>query len=148
MKYAVGQLYDPTRGGSYKVFNKRPLRPDILQYYAYDIKVLPSLWDVYSTKLRKPGYGPWRSMIRHKTRCRIKLSQSPHYDGQAKSKVYGLWDEYKVEAQTEDWNDYALLAVRDGKVLYEDDQWVGPPQTNADRSSVLTLATCFSGGHD
>jgi exonuclease 3'-5' domain-containing protein 1 len=75
-KDAVGRLYDPKRGGRYEIFNERPLRPDVLQYYANDVELLPSLWEVYSTKLREPSYGCWRSMIRRETQNRTKHSQS------------------------------------------------------------------------
>lgn len=145
-KYTAGRLYDPKRGGSYKVFNERPLRSDILEYCAHDVEVLASLWDEYSTKLRKPGYGCWRSMIRHETQQRIKLSQSSHYDGQAESKKYGPWDVEYIEAEIENWNDdVMLMGIHDGMVLNEDDQWVDPPQRNAERSSVFTLAARISG---
>jgi exonuclease 3'-5' domain-containing protein 1 len=142
-KEAVGRLYDPKRGGRFEVFNERPLRPDILQYCTCDVEILPSLWGVYSTKLRGPSYGCWRSMIRQETQKRIKLSQSPHYDGQAQSKVYGPWDSHNIEAEIENWNDdVMLMGIHEGMVLDEDDRWVDPPQRNAERSSVLTLAAC------
>jgi exonuclease 3'-5' domain-containing protein 1 len=144
-KITVGRLYDPKRGGSYEVFNERPLRPDILRYCAHDVEVLAILWDEYSTKLRKPDEGPWRCMIRHETIKRIKLSQSPHYDGQAESKKYGPWDVDYIEAEIENWNDdVMLMGIHDGMVLNEDDQWVDPPQRNAGRSSVFTLAARIS----
>ncbi|KAK5046728.1 hypothetical protein LTR84_007489 [Exophiala bonariae] len=139
-KEAIGRLYDPKSGGRYEVFNECPLRPDILQYCAYDVELLPSLWEVYSTELLKTGYGCWRSMIRHETQERIKLSQSPHYNGQAQSKVYGPWDSHNIEAAIENWNDdVMLLEVHDGMVLDEYDQWVDPRQNSVGRSSASTL---------
>jgi hypothetical protein len=80
-------------------------------------------------------------MIRTETQNRIKLSQSPHYDGQAKSKVCGPWDSDNIEKEKENWNDdVMLLGVHDRKVLNEEDQRVDPPQRNAEKSSVFTLA--------
>jgi exonuclease 3'-5' domain-containing protein 1 len=33
-KALVGQLWDPKRGGSYQIFNQRPIRVDIIRYCA------------------------------------------------------------------------------------------------------------------
>jgi exonuclease 3'-5' domain-containing protein 1 len=87
MKESVSRIYDPSKGGRYEVFNERPLRPEILQYCRQDVELLPMLWEVYSSKLRVPGKGCWRSMVREATQDRIKLSRPKGYDGQAESKV-------------------------------------------------------------
>jgi exonuclease 3'-5' domain-containing protein 1 len=139
-KESVSQLYDPSKGGRYEVFNERPLRPEILQYCRQDVELLPMLWEVYSSKLRVPENGFWRSMVREATRERIRLSQSKGYDGQAKSKVCGPWDRYNIDDSTEDWNnDVMTWGVNARMVLNEDDKWVNPPQKEVLKSSVFTL---------
>jgi hypothetical protein len=70
-------------------------------------------------------------MISHAT---FHFSLLRHY------KVYGPWDPNYIEAEIDNWNDdVMLLGVHDGMVLNEDDQWVNPPQSNAERSLVFTL---------
>lgn len=45
---ALGRkLFAPEQGGSYEVFNERPLRPEILTYCANDVYILPRLWRHY-----------------------------------------------------------------------------------------------------
>jgi exonuclease 3'-5' domain-containing protein 1 len=144
-KEDVNRLFDASKGGSYEVFNERPIRQDILRYSANDVELLPNLWEVYSTKLRKPDKGVWRWMIQKETQNRIKQSQGPRYNGQSKSKICGPWDKHTIENEIEAWNDDVLLmAVHDGMVLNEDDEWVNPPQKSAKKSSVFTLAARMS----
>lgn len=47
-------LFAPERGGSYEVFNVRPLAKDIIQYCVEDVRLLPRLWEKYSS--RRKGY--------------------------------------------------------------------------------------------
>jgi exonuclease 3'-5' domain-containing protein 1 len=101
-KERVSRLYDPYKGGNFDVFNGRPLKPEILRYCKQDVELLPSLWEVYSSKLRLPGMACWRQMVRQATQERIKLSKSKNYDGQAKSKVCGPWDSLYIEKSIED----------------------------------------------
>lgn len=44
-------LFEPGRGGSYEVFNIRPLSDDILKYCIQDVRLLPKLWVAYYPKL-------------------------------------------------------------------------------------------------
>lgn len=134
------RLYDPQKGGRYEVFNERPLKAEILQYCRQDVELLPTLWEVYSCKLRGPSDGAWRSMVSKATRERIKLSQSVSYDGQAKSKVCGPWDSYNIEHSISDWdNDVMMWGVNACMILNEDDYWVNLPQKQVVKSSVFTL---------
>lgn len=91
------------------MFNERPLKKEILEYCGQDVVLLPALFEVYSAKLRAPGKGAWRSMVRTATQERIELSQSAGYDGQAKSKICGPWDSYNIEDSVQDWNDDVMM---------------------------------------
>ncbi|EAU35396.1 predicted protein [Aspergillus terreus NIH2624] len=62
-KDEVTKSFDPGKGGSYEVFNKRPMTPDIRDY------------------------------LQTATNDRIRLSQTPEYNGQASDKVFGPWKE-------------------------------------------------------
>jgi exonuclease 3'-5' domain-containing protein 1 len=77
----ASRLYDPKKGGRYEIFNDRPIRPEIVQYCAWDIALLPGLYNVYNAKLRLPGETFWQVQVREATKDRIKLAQSPGYDG-------------------------------------------------------------------
>ncbi|KAJ5771461.1 uncharacterized protein N7511_003512 [Penicillium nucicola] len=135
------RLFDPQLGGRYEVFNERPLKPEILIYCRQDVELLPSLWELYSCKLRVPTNGFWRSMVKEATKDRIKLSRSAGYDGQAKSKACGPWDSYIIEDSREAWNDDVIMCgVNEGMVLDQNDHWADFPQKVCNKSSVFTLA--------
>jgi exonuclease 3'-5' domain-containing protein 1 len=134
-KEGASRLYDPKKGGRYEIFNERPIRPEIVQYCAQDVALLPGLYNVYNAKLRPPDGGGafWRVQVREATKDRIKLSQSPGYDGQAESKVCGPWDEWNIEQAMEAWNDEVMFNAQTGDfVLNEDDVWVDPPNEDLD----------------
>jgi exonuclease 3'-5' domain-containing protein 1 len=123
-KEGASRLYDPKKGGQYEIFNERPIRPEIVQYCAQDVALLPGLYNVYNAKLRPPDGGGafWRVQMQEATKDRIKLSQSPGYDGQAESKVCGPWDEWNIEQAMEAWNDEVMFNAQTGDfVLNEDD---------------------------
>ena len=122
IKESVTNLFDPKKGGRYEIFDERPLRPEIVRYCARDVTLLPGLYKVYDTKLRPPSQEFWRDQVRKATPERIRLSQRPDYDGQAKSKVYGPWDESYIERKKEDWNEDVMFdATHD-----EEDDWSDP----------------------
>ena len=73
------------------------MKPDLVQYCAQDVALLPGLYDVYNAKLGQPGRKFCQVQVESATEDRMKLSQSPGYDGQAKTKVCGPWDEYSIE---------------------------------------------------
>jgi exonuclease 3'-5' domain-containing protein 1 len=96
-KEGASRLYDPKKGGRYEIFNDRPIKPEIIEYCARDVALLPGLYNVYNAKLCLPGEAFWQRQVRKATTDRIKLSQSPGYDGQAKSKIRGPWHKGIIE---------------------------------------------------
>ena len=68
-------LFAPECGGSYEVFNERPIQERIIQYCAQDVQFLPMLWKVYDSKLR----WPWHERVKRETASRIHCSKSPDY---------------------------------------------------------------------
>lgn len=46
-----GQAFKPEKGGSYEVFNKRPLHPDLIIYCVQDVVCMPGLYEVYARQL-------------------------------------------------------------------------------------------------
>ena len=80
-------LYHPKNGGSYKVFNARPLAPDIKAYCVNDVKLLPQLRSWYWNRLGVQ----WKEKVRTKTTARVLDSQSPAYQPQGMHKARGPW---------------------------------------------------------
>ena len=91
-KEAAVQLFEPRKGGRYEIFNDRPIKPEIIEYCARDVALLPGLYNVYNAKLHLPGEAHWQTRVRKATKDRIKLSQSPSYDKQTTwQKIRSPW---------------------------------------------------------
>jgi exonuclease 3'-5' domain-containing protein 1 len=73
-------LFVPERGGSYAVFNERPLPEDIRLYCVQDVHLLPRLWEIYNKRLTPD----WEGRVRDLSRDRVALSQSPEFNGQGR----------------------------------------------------------------
>jgi exonuclease 3'-5' domain-containing protein 1 len=73
-------LFAPEFGGSYKVFNQRPLSKDIQSYCVQDVQYLARLWKIYDAQLT--SY--WRKQVEDATTNRILLSQSKHFNGKGR----------------------------------------------------------------
>ncbi|KAI4858725.1 ribonuclease H-like domain-containing protein [Hypoxylon rubiginosum] len=74
------RLFAPGRGGSYEVFNVRPLSEEIRLYCSQDVQFLPRLWACYDDKLVLQ----LRDSVESATRDRVVLSQTADYDGNGK----------------------------------------------------------------
>jgi exonuclease 3'-5' domain-containing protein 1 len=81
------RLFAPEKGGSYEVFNVRPLKEDMVRYCANDVRYLPVLRDMFWARLGET----WRAKVRDETAKRVRESQSPHYQPNGESKKFGPW---------------------------------------------------------
>ncbi|KAH8621997.1 ribonuclease H-like domain-containing protein [Alternaria alternata] len=81
------KLFAPERGGSYEVFNIRPMPEAIRQYCMQDVQFLPRLWQHYSSKLTPR----WARRVEDAAKDRIKLSQSSGFVGQGRHMALGPW---------------------------------------------------------
>ncbi|KAI0967225.1 hypothetical protein F4678DRAFT_446992 [Xylaria arbuscula] len=70
------KLFDPERGGSYEVFNQRPLPEKIRIYCVQDVHYLPDLWNVYTLKLTIR----WKTRVQKATGDRVAQSQAQDFD--------------------------------------------------------------------
>jgi exonuclease 3'-5' domain-containing protein 1 len=73
-------LFAPERGGSYEVFNARPLSDDIMLYCIEDVHLMPRLWREYNSKMVKR----WQAKVQQATKDRVILSQTATYNGQGR----------------------------------------------------------------
>ena len=80
-------LFALEKGGSYEVFNARPLPEEIRKYCVQDVGFLPELWSTYSAKVS----AIWAEKIREETLARVSLSQSSDYNGNGRHMALGPW---------------------------------------------------------
>jgi len=71
-KSAVHALYSPDRGGSYEIFNERPMRPAMVMYCAQDVQCLPKLVEVYARKMSPL----WAKKVSEESERRLRESRS------------------------------------------------------------------------
>ncbi len=84
------RLFDPMKGGSYDVFNQRPMLEEIKRYCAQDVMLLPDLYKVYDAKLTASPLKFWRVEIEKATAARVALamsSRSVHLSTKGKSSI-------------------------------------------------------------
>ncbi|KAI4093565.1 MAG: hypothetical protein LQ344_002792 [Seirophora lacunosa] len=81
------ELFAPEHGGSYEVFNIRPLPQDIIDYCTQDVVFLPVLYRLYSKKLDKC----WTKKVFEETCKRVTMARSAEYDPHGEDKVWSPW---------------------------------------------------------
>lgn len=77
------KLFAPEHGGSYQVFNGRPLSKEITSYCVQDVQFLPRLWSYYNAKLTNV----WEKRVLDGSKERVTLSQTAGYNGHGKQKA-------------------------------------------------------------
>ncbi|KAH8749593.1 ribonuclease H-like domain-containing protein, partial [Hyaloscypha finlandica] len=78
-------LFAPERGGSYDVFNARPLAKDLLLYCIQDVHFMPRLWQHYNSKMSVR----WAAKVQQATRERVALSQTATFNGKGQHMALG-----------------------------------------------------------
>ena len=84
------KLFAPDQGGSYEVFNVRPIAEDIRAYCVQDVLFLPGLWSRYRSRLN----GTLLDRVEAETKSRVALSQSAAYDGKGPHRALGPWKQF------------------------------------------------------
>jgi hypothetical protein len=79
------RLFDPALGGSYSVFDQRPLSTEIVSYCVQDVIHMPSLRHLYLDRL----CDVWLGKIEEETKDRIRHSQGQGYTGWGQRKALG-----------------------------------------------------------
>ena len=84
IKEEGARMFAPEKGGSYEVFNARPLNQTILAYCVQDVRLLPSLREIYWARLD----AFWKGKVEHETKERVRASQSANYQSHG---AFGPW---------------------------------------------------------
>lgn len=77
------RLFAPELGGSYAIFDERPMAPEMIEYCTQDVAYMPRLREVYLDKL----CDSWWLKIVAETENRVRLSQEPSYHGHGRHKA-------------------------------------------------------------
>lgn len=93
-------LFVPEKGGSYEVFNKRPLDGILVDYCMQNVIFLPALWNTYNSRLRVPF---WAWVVETETEKRLRESRRNDYGPQGQHRTLGWSWEYLRQLERE-WN--------------------------------------------
>lgn len=86
-KDAGAMLFAPERGGSYTVFNARPLREEIKAYCVQDVQFLPMLRQIYCSRLQPA----WKTKVDAETIARVHSSQTMAFQPHGIHKALSPW---------------------------------------------------------
>ncbi|KAK0506923.1 hypothetical protein JMJ35_010623 [Cladonia borealis] len=81
------RLFKPEYGGSYEVFNQRPIPAEIVDYCVGDVQCLPDLRDKFwgSRDLQ------WRDLVKEESTKRVAASQRSEYQPHGRDKALAPW---------------------------------------------------------
>jgi exonuclease 3'-5' domain-containing protein 1 len=93
------RLFKPEYGGSYDLFNQRPIPEDISSYCVGDVQYLPELRDRFYTHRAYP----WQDLVGEETKKRIATSQKSDYQPHGPDKVMAPWSK-EQNMLLDQWN--------------------------------------------
>ncbi len=81
------RLFKPEYGGSYEVFNQRPIPEEIVDYCVGDVQCLPELRDrFWGTRT-----GAWRDLVKEESERRVAASKRAEYQPHGREKAMATW---------------------------------------------------------
>lgn len=92
-------LFSPEHGGSYEVFNERPLSKDIQAYCAQDVYLLPDLLRWYTCRCDPI----WEKRVAEASQLRVAQSQREDYNGTGGHKTLAPSDWYYKRQKYASW---------------------------------------------
>ena len=137
------RLFKSEHGGSYDVFNLRPIPADIVAYCVGDVQCLPHLREKFAM-----GTNRWQDLVNEETKKRVAVSQRPEYQPRGPDRALAPWsgdqnrtlDEWNYVPPSRDYFDDDVDLYEDfyeeewyddrGDNDYEDwtrADWQGPP---------------------
>jgi exonuclease 3'-5' domain-containing protein 1 len=96
------QLFAPEHGGSYDVFDERPLKPLIQEYCVQDVVHMPELRKLYEERMKKGSF--WHVMAREGAEKRVSERQEEGYRSEGQHKRYGCWSVAQVKEARKRWD--------------------------------------------
>lgn len=81
------RLFNPQQGGTYEVFNERPIPDAIMKYCAGDVRCLR---EVHYNINRARAY-VWRDLYRDATKARVASTHAPDYQPHGQHKALAPW---------------------------------------------------------
>ncbi|KAF2844683.1 hypothetical protein T440DRAFT_409643 [Plenodomus tracheiphilus IPT5] len=80
------RLFKAEHGGSYEVFNQRPIPEDIISYCVSDVQYLPELRNKFWQQTER-----WRVLIGEETKKRVAMSQRSDYQPHGSDRAIAPW---------------------------------------------------------
>ncbi|KAF7945361.1 hypothetical protein EAE96_010136 [Botrytis aclada] len=81
-----GRLFKAEFGGSYKVFEQRPICNEIISYCVGDVQHLPKLWSKFHFNTDR-----WRDLVNDETKKRVEASQKLDYQPHGPDRTLAPW---------------------------------------------------------
>jgi exonuclease 3'-5' domain-containing protein 1 len=110
------RLFDPALGGSYAVFDQRPLSAAMRSYCVQDVVHMPALRNLYLERL----CDVWLEKIEIETRDRIRHSQGQGYVGWGQRKALGPQSWLNWEPSAKQKRSRVLISLRQGSATPSD----------------------------
>ncbi|KAL8833171.1 MAG: hypothetical protein Q9170_004452, partial [Blastenia crenularia] len=92
------RLFKAEYGGSYEVFNQRPIPEEIISYCVGDVVCLPEL----RVRFWKGAYS-WQHLVDEETKKRVAASQKPGYQPHGRDRAMAPWSENQNK-DLDTWN--------------------------------------------
>lgn len=81
------RLFKAEYGGSYDIFNQRPILKDIIAYCFGDVQYLPELREVFWARQSSL----WRELVKKESQMRVTMSQRPDYQPHGGQRMMASW---------------------------------------------------------
>jgi exonuclease 3'-5' domain-containing protein 1 len=131
------KLFAPELGGSYAVFDQRPLPSQMMSYCVQDVVHMPSLRKLYCAKL----CDAWWKKVKMETAARIALSQTKSFSGKGQQMALGPSGWLHCKPSVVEQSSRKLLTCRRGSSGPSDatDEWPQPKRAENISDIVQSL---------
>ena len=99
LKVRGKKLFAPECGGSYEVFNTRPLDPDLIEYCINDVALLPRLWYTYNVAISPK----WSPKLAEETAKRMMCPLIKDYEPGGGDKALNPW---RIQSNTRSYKEF------------------------------------------
>ena len=111
------RLFQKEHGGSYEVFNQRPIPKDIISYCVGDVQYLPELRRRFWTQ-QTSG---WRDLVYEESKSRVAMSQRSNYQPHGPDRTKAPWSKEQNNA-LDQWYLVSLHDDLDGLIQSPSDE--------------------------